>query len=207
MKDELILYLLRTAEDNIPPGLADCIWMLSKERRRRAERFRHEKDRISSLMTALLARCIISDELGVPAPEILFGRGRYGKPFVKGAEDFHFSVSHTGRTSVFISDGMPIGVDAEEADRDVSDFEGMAERSFSEAELAALEESSDKRQEFLRIWTHKEALVKMKGTGLNVPLKNEDSKSASENIFFRSFFYDNTFITVCGSPAGKSIRI
>ena len=108
----------------------------------------------------LLAR-LYREETGEALPEIAVAER--GKPyFVTG--DLHFSISHT-KNHVFcaLSDG-PVGLDAEEMDRDVN--LRLAEKILSQSERARWEASADKRAALLRLWVLKEAAVKLSGEGL-----------------------------------------
>ena len=108
----------------------------------------------------LLAR-LYREETGAECPEIAVADR--GKPcFVSG--NLHFSISHT-KSHVFcaLSD-RPVGLDAEEMDRDVN--LRLAEKILSESERLRWEASPDKRAALLRLWVLKEAAVKLSGEGL-----------------------------------------
>lgn len=96
-----------------------------------------------------------------PMPEILVTDR--GKPYFKDC-GLHFSISHTkGHVFCALSD-RPIGIDAEEADRDIS--LKLAQKILSPGELAQYEQSADKRLALLTFWVLKEAQVKCSGTGV-----------------------------------------
>lgn len=105
---------------------------------------------------------MVTAHTGEPMPPIAITER--GRPyFTEGP--LHFSVSHT-KSHVFcaISD-RPIGIDAEEADRDVS--EKLAFKILSAAEFARWEAATDRRLALLRLWVLKEARAKWTGMGLN----------------------------------------
>ena len=86
-----------------------------------------------------------------------------GKPyFIDGS--LHFSITHTP-THVFcaLSD-RPIGIDAEEADRNIS--LALAEKILSPGELRQYAAAADKRTALLTFWVLKEAQAKCSGEGL-----------------------------------------
>lgn len=108
----------------------------------------------------LLAR-LYREETGAECPEIAVADR--GKPyFVTG--NLHFSISHT-KSSVFcaLSD-RPVGLDAEEMDRDVN--LRLAEKILSESERQRFDAAADKRAALLKLWVMKEAAVKLTGEGL-----------------------------------------
>lgn len=87
-----------------------------------------------------------------------------GKPyFAEGG--LHFSISHT-KSYVFcaLSDD-PIGIDAEEQNRDVK--LSLAEKILSPYEYAQYETAQDKKKALLTFWVLKEAQGKKTGMGIN----------------------------------------
>ena len=86
----------------------------------------------------------------------------------------HFSISHT-RNHVFCAlSEQPIGIDAEEMDRNI-DLR-LAEKILSPKEKAQYEDAPDKQQALLTFWVLKEAAAKCSGEGLKgYPNKTEFS--------------------------------
>ena len=86
-----------------------------------------------------------------------------GKPYFPGS-DLHFSISHSkGHVFCALSD-KPIGIDAEEEDREIS--LSLAEKILSPAEYAQWQQANDKRAGLLTFWVLKEAQAKCTGEGL-----------------------------------------
>ena len=86
-----------------------------------------------------------------------------GKPYFPDGSA-HFSISHT-RHHVFCAlSETPIGIDAEEADRDI-DLR-LAEKVLSPTEMAQYAAAPDKRLALLTFWVLKEAQAKFTGQGL-----------------------------------------
>ena len=109
---------------------------------------------------ALLAQ-LYRAQTGEALPPIVRQPG--GKPvFARGS--YHFSISHT-RCHVYcaLSD-HPIGIDAEEADRDIN--LRLAEKILSPAEYARWQAFPDPREGLLRLWVLKEAAAKHTGEGI-----------------------------------------
>ena len=86
-----------------------------------------------------------------------------GKPYFVGS-DVHFSISHTKHHVFCVLADCPVGLDAEEEDRNIR-LE-LAEKILSPAEKVLFDAAQDKRRTLLRFWVLKEALVKCRGTGL-----------------------------------------
>ena len=128
-------------------------------------------------MLCLEGRCIAAEEahaagrsllktmyelqLGKPMPAIAVSDR--GKPHFVGS-DLYFSISHT-KAHVFcaLSD-RPIGIDAEEMDRQIS--LALAQEILSPGEMGQYTAAPDKRMALLTFWVLKEAHAKCTGTGL-----------------------------------------
>ncbi len=108
-----------------------------------------------------LLKEIVEHVTGAPMPEIRLTE--WGKPyFTQG--DLHFSISHTKHHVFCALSDRPIGIDAEEAGRDIS--LKLAQKILSPGEFAQYEAAEDKRMALLTFWVLKEAQAKCDGTGL-----------------------------------------
>ena len=106
---------------------------------------------------------------GQALPEILVTER--GKPYFPNS-DWHFSISHT-KSHVFCAlSEKPIGIDAEETDRNAN--LQLAEKILSPAEKARFDASADKRKALLRLWVLKESYAKLCGRGFGDYLYETD---------------------------------
>ena len=86
-----------------------------------------------------------------------------GKPcFVDSP--WHFSISHTHRHAFCALSTHPVGIDAEESDREIN--LRLAEKILSPGEKAQFAIAEDKRIALLTFWVLKEAAAKRSGEGL-----------------------------------------
>lgn len=108
----------------------------------------------------LLAR-LFRQETGRELPPIRVTER--GKPFFEG-EKLHFSISHTKRHVFCALYDRPVGLDAEEADRQI-DLR-LADKILSPGERARFDAAADKRLALLSLWVLKEADAKRSGEGL-----------------------------------------
>lgn len=102
------------------------------------------------------------------ALDVLIERDAHGKPFAPQWPQLEFNLSHAGANILLaFARGQALGVDLEHSGRRVS-WDGIAQRFFSAGEAAALRALSPAQQvpAFLRLWTHKEAVLKALGQGL-----------------------------------------
>ena len=86
-----------------------------------------------------------------------------GKPYFADGSA-HFSISHTKRHVFCVLKDHPVGLDAEEMDRQI-DLR-LAEKILSPAEKQRLQKVADPRQALLKLWVLKEAAAKCSGEGL-----------------------------------------
>jgi 4'-phosphopantetheinyl transferase len=99
------------------------------------------------------------------------GSTDHGRPTLPDAPDLDFSVSHTGNLVVLAyRRGGRVGVDVESVDRKV-DIPAMVGSVFTDREAADLDPVPEA---FYRLWTRKEATLKLTGHGLTVPLTDLD---------------------------------
>lgn len=99
--------------------------------------------------------------IGGPLPEIAVGHR--GKPFFVDCP-WHFSISHTRHHAFCVLSDCPVGLDAEEQDRNIN--LALAEKILSPAEKAQYEKAVDKRLALLKFWVLKEAQAKLTGEGI-----------------------------------------
>ena len=125
---------------------------------------------------ALLEKLYLQ-QVGQAMPAIVKDPG--GKPrFAEGA--LHFSISHTkGHVFCVLAD-KPVGVDAEEMDRQI-DLR-LAEKILSESEKRRFDGTADKRDALLRFWVLKEAAAKLTGEGLRGYPNHTDFDPADKRI-------------------------
>ena len=100
---------------------------------------------------------------GAPLPEIR--HTPLGKPYFPG-ENLHFSISHTKNHVFCALAENPVGIDAEELDRDIR--LSLAEKFLSPGELKQFQNAPDKRRALLTFWVLKEAAGKCTGEGLQL---------------------------------------
>jgi 4'-phosphopantetheinyl transferase len=153
--------------------------ILAKDEMDRAKRFYFQKDRERFIAGRGLLRVILSSYVGVPPGEIFFTYGSNGKPGLKrqdGQPAIDFNLAHSGGTAIFaITQDRAVGIDIESVKYEFP-VESVAERFFSEAEVAALRRLPEqmKKIAFFKCWTRKEAFIKALGDGLSCPLSDFD---------------------------------
>lgn len=108
-----------------------------------------------------LLRLLWEEHVGGEFPEIAVADR--GKPYFVDCP-WHFSISHTKRRVFCAMADRPLGLDAEELDRNIN--LRLAEKILSPAEKERFDAAQDKRTALLKFWVLKEAAAKLSGEGL-----------------------------------------
>jgi 4'-phosphopantetheinyl transferase len=149
--------------------------LLTDEEVARAERFVFAASRQEYVLGRALVRMVLSRNLSIPPRELQFQHGSYGKPELdcgRAAPQIHFNVSHSaGLVVAAFSREGEVGVDVEEAERPISP--AVRGQVFTPEELRSWQSLSpdEHRAAAAARWTLKEAYLKARGAGLNLPLQ------------------------------------
>lgn len=103
-----------------------------------------------------------------------------GKPFLMSGE-FGFNISYTDNdVYIAIAKGSEIGIDVEE----VNDINlNVSQEFMSKRELRKLKGVQNKYEYFYKIWTLKEAYLKLVGSGINNTITNIEFKEDEDDGF------------------------
>lgn len=121
--------------------------------------------------TFLLSKCAIRFLLAKytekPSEEKCVDTHPGGKPFFVNHPNLHFSLSHSGGEVAIAFSRTPIGFDVEKKER-CADFVSIAQRFFSVAEAAQIAAAGERAASlFVDLWTAKEAILKLEGSGIS----------------------------------------
>lgn len=162
--------------DASPDVRLQCARWLSRSEKERADRFRFERDRNRFVVAHGCLRHILGRYNGSSpgALGIIQAVGEKPRLVTGGMQQsaIMFNLAHShGYGMVAVANGFEIGVDLEQVREEVEHLK-LAERFFSHSEwdLIRMEEGERQRALFFRHWVGKEALLKAKGTGLQLPL-------------------------------------
>jgi 4'-phosphopantetheinyl transferase len=173
MTRDLVWFWLIRAD--LPADVTDgLVEVLDDEERERAGAFLLDRHRHRYIAAHAGARVLLGRQLGVPAREVRWARGRNGKPEVPGVQ---VNLSHSGRfAALAVSRDRPVGVDVQQV-RPGVDARRMAARYYpaAEARYVAAGDGRDARlHRLFTLWTRKEACLKVAGgrliPGLAVPV-------------------------------------
>ena len=135
--------------------------LVSDERREEALKYKHLFGQFACLKSYVMLREML-ESLGLIHP-FRFGYNEHGKPFLMDHPDVHFNLSHCKNgIAVAVSD-QPVGIDIESY-RQVSD--SLLRYTMNEQERDIIQHSDDPIRTFTEYWTKKEAVFKLRGTGI-----------------------------------------
>lgn len=116
-------------------------------------------------------------------------KGTHGKPFLPDAPNFHFNLSHSGSFALIAYADTPVGADIQQS-RHIRDI--TAKRFLSEKEYGAMPSDESEKQHFLnKLWTIKEAYIKLNGHGLSCDMRSCTADILSHRIFdaYKTVFF------------------
>ena len=155
--------------------LAKLEGTLSTDERARADRFVFETDRNHFIAARGILRELLGAYLKQHPARLEFSYGPQGKPALdseKLKSPLRFNLSHSHGLAVYaFACGHELGIDVEKIVPTSAGAE-IAERFFSTRELAELHTMPRERRDegFFLCWTRKEAYIKARGGGLQIPL-------------------------------------
>ena len=161
--------------------------LVSAQRREQALRYKHTFGQFCCLKSWLMLEELL--EYRIQNTEYRFNP--HGKPYIPGGP--HFSISHCKEGIAVAVDDKPIGIDIEairHADED------LIVRTMNEEEKLSVEslELREKDRAFTRLWTQKEAVVKMQGVGIESfeqlqGIRNQESGFRIQTIEKENYIY------------------
>jgi 4'-phosphopantetheinyl transferase len=173
LEREVHVYLVRP-EEIAAARLASYPSLLSEAERARHQRFHFEVHRKLYLVSHVLVRTTLSRYVEHDPASWRFEEGEFGRPEIaseQNAAGLRFNLSHTENLAAcVVARQRDCGVDVERLHR-VRDLDGVARRVFTGPELEDLKgrEGDDLQGRFTDYWTLKEAYMKARGKGFQLP--------------------------------------
>ena len=151
--------------------LEAAIASLPAWRREKALRFKHRQGRIECAFSYLLLCQALREVYGITEqPSFLIGE--HGKPELSlnsKLSTLNFNISHCKSALAVALSASPVGIDVESVGRY---SESLARHVLNDSEFAEVSQSPNPQIPFTRLWTQKEAVVKLTGRGIDDDLPN-----------------------------------
>lgn len=141
--------------------------LLSDQRREQALKFKYEQGRKTCAAVYLLLCEGLRQEYGITElPK--FEYGEHGKPSLVGFSHIHFNMSHCREAALCVVSDRPVGCDIES----IREYkESLARYTMNDQEMQQILAARRPEVVFTRLWTMKEAVLKLSGEGLHNDMK------------------------------------
>ena len=145
---------------------------ISVQRREQALKFKFELGQRLCVLAYRLLKQGLREEYGIVGNPI-FEYNEHGKPSIVGHPEIHFNLSHCKEAVVCVVSDQPVGVDVES----IREYrESLVHYTMNDEEIREIESAEDPASTFIRLWTMKEATLKLIGTGISNDIKTVISK-------------------------------
>lgn len=155
-------------DDNIYGfDLQEALQDISPERREKALLFKHELGKRTCVLAYQLLKHALREEYGIIENPVL-GYEEHGKPFLVDHPDIFFNLSHCSKAVACVVSNKPVGIDIETICR-MKD--SIMRYTMNDDECREIMNDEAPEVAFTRLWTMKEALLKLSGEGLHNDMK------------------------------------
>lgn len=142
--------------------LQQVLAFLPSWRRERVLAYKQESRQMESALAYIeLSRALALRGLQDIKPH--FEYNEHGKPYLSTYPNLHFSISHCSQAVGCVLSEMPCGLDIERVRRASP---SLISKTMNRNEEHQIYSSSHPDVEFIRLWTRKEAVFKLLGTGI-----------------------------------------
>ncbi len=180
----MLVYYSKISKDKHSFLIEQYLYKFSDEYQKKIQSYRRWQDaQLSLLGRILLLRGL--EEFEIAEWEIKnIQYDIFGKPYFD-FDSFFFNISHSKNIVICaINKNFDVGIDLEYVkDTDVSDFKNQ----MLNVEWDKINKSNNKMLEFYEYWTQKEAVLKVVGKGLDIPLKSfliKENQTIINNISY-----------------------
>lgn len=186
---------------------AEMLPLLPDWRRKQAMQFKHTLGQVLCAKAFLLLQEGLRKDYGYEGL-ITFDYVANGKPVLRERPDIHFSLSHCKEGVLCVIDDLPIGCDIESVERNVS--QSLISYCCNEKEQAEIANVIHPEEAFIKLWTQKEAIIKLSGEGITSDLKNLMTSEVLQNTEITTNYNPETGLAYsiarfCSSHSEKSI--
>lgn len=147
--------------------LQEALSLLSDQRREQALRYKFELGQRTCAAAYLLLCEGLRKEYGIMEKPV-FEYGEHGKPFLVGHPEIHFNLSHCREAAICIIDSKPVGIDVES----IREYrQSLVDYTMNADEVHQIQQAERPDVEFIKLWTQKEAVLKLSGEGISNHVK------------------------------------
>ena len=178
------------SEDIWKFDLEEALSEISEQRREQALKFKYELGQRLCVLAYQLLKQGLREEYGITENPI-FEYNEHGKPSIVGHPEIFFNLSHCKYAAVCAISDQPVGIDVES----IRDYKnGLVSYTMNDEEISEIESSENPSSAFIRLWTMKEAALKLIGTGISNDLKTVIDY---QRFHFKTVDCERFIYTVC----------
>jgi 4'-phosphopantetheinyl transferase len=150
------------SEDIWEFDLEAALGEISAQRREQALRFRYELGQRLCVLAYRLLKQGLRETYDITENPI-FEYNEHGKPSIAGHPEIFFNLSHCKKAAVCAISDHPVGIDVES----IREYKASLVRyTMNDDEVAQILQDANPHVAFIRLWTQKEAVLKLAGTGI-----------------------------------------
>ena len=159
--------LVLVSEDIWDFDLKTALAEISEQRREQALKFKYEQGQRLCVLAYQLLKRGLREEYGITGNPV-FEYNEHGKPSIIGHPEIYFNLSHCREAAVCAISPRPVGVDVESI-REYKD--SLVRYTMNDLEISLIESDTSPDVAFIRLWTMKEATLKLSGQGISNDMK------------------------------------
>lgn len=175
------VFLHNHPQNVLQEELEQDLLLLPQWRLTEVMKYRQMIDRVLATKAYLLLCKGLRELYGITESPV-FSYLAHGKPVLRDYPNIHFNLSHCHKGVLCVLSDRPVGCDIEEIPSCI-DFD-LYSYCFSEDENKIIHSDETPTIAFTKLWTQKEALLKLTGDGLNDHLKTVLSTEVSRTVEF-----------------------
>ena len=147
--------------------LGEALRGISEQRREQALKFKYELGQRLCVLAYQLLKEGLQQAYSITDNPI-FEYNEHGKPSIVGHPEICFNLSHCKEAVVCVISDQPIGVDVES----IREYkESLVNYTMNDEEIGQIKSAENPAAAFIRLWTMKEATMKLIGTGISNDMK------------------------------------
>ena len=140
---------------------------ISEQRREQALKFKYEQGQRLCVLAYQLLKQGLQKACGITENPV-FVYNEHGKPSIVGHPEICFNLSHCKEAAVCVISDKPVGVDVES----IREYkESLVNYTMNDEEVGLIKSADNPAAAFIRLWTMKEATMKLIGTGISNDMK------------------------------------
>ena len=180
------------SEDIYSFDLEEALKEISEQRREQALKFKYELGQRLCVLAYQLLKQGLKEEYGMEENPV-FEYNEHGKPSIVGHPEICFNLSHCKEAAICVLSDRPVGVDVES----IREYkESLVNYTMNDEEVSLIKSADNPAAAFIRLWTMKEATMKLIGTGIS-----NDMKTVIDTAKYKysTVCRDNYVYTICAT--------